>query len=196
LISGVESTPLVYDWILNASLPSLTPGAGIAVSIFKSTGGWNLNIRDLSGGAGVVRTFPPGMGDTLKVGDQEAFALESYSRSAATFKSMGNLTLQGLFLDGTKVSGGIYVYTDWDPSHNPLFAVGSSGASPPSFVSLARTDDGAFVWSYTTNWTSDEGYPTMAWVTELVVVAAILTIGGVALWEITRSRHRADIPNV
>ena len=182
LIPSTVSVPLVYRWVLNASGPPMTPGASIAISIFAASGAWSLRVTDEETGAGVTRQFPSTIAPSVKRGDQEVFALESYSRSAATFRSMGNLTLTGIYLDGSGVIGGAYSYSDWDPAHNPLFAVGSAGASPPSFISLGRATDGSLVWGYEIAWESTDSTPATAAVV-LLLVSAILGVVGVVLWK-------------
>jgi hypothetical protein len=194
LITGVGSPLLNYDWILNASRPVMTVGSDVTISIYLASGSWNLKITDLSTGAGVAKAFPGVLGDSLMVGDQEAFALESYTRSSATFHDMGNLTLGGLFLNGDKVTGGVYTYSVWDPDHDPLFAVGSSGTSPPSFASIGRAEDGSFVWGYDTMWNSGGDSLAAAWVTGAVVAGAILIGTGAAIWGMRRARHRPPNP--
>jgi hypothetical protein len=186
LIPSSTSVPLVYQWVLNGSEPAMAPGANISISIYRVSGSWNLRVTDEETDAGLTRQFPSGIGQSVMVGDQEAFALESYSRSGATFQDMGNLTLTGVFLDGLKVTGGVYAYSDWDPTHNPLFSVGSAGVTPPSFVSLGQAKDGSFVWGYETLWKSPND--TLATVeTLLVLVSVVLGVVGVVLWK-TRKR--------
>ena len=182
LIPSTASNPLVYQWVLNESGPPMAPGANVSISVYEVSGSWNLRITDEETGAGVARPFPSGIGPSLKVGDQEVFALESYSRSGATFRSMGNMTLTGMLLDGSKVTGGVYGYTDWDPDHNPLFAVGSSGVSPPAFVSLGQATDGSFVWGYALVWRSpNDTLATVATIAALV--SGVLAVVGVVLWK-------------
>lgn len=161
-ISNVESVPLTYCWVLNASGPEMAPGARVSVSIFRAMDAWHLRVVDLDTGSSVSRLFPGGSAPGLKAGDQEVFAFESYSRTGLTFKDMGNLTLWNLFIDGQEVESGIYSYSEWDPSHNPVFVVGSSGTSPPSFLSFEQASDGSFVWGFERGWTTDVYiYPNM-----------------------------------
>ncbi len=146
------STPPTYQWMLNGSAPQMPPGANISMSIFTVQGGWGLRVSDRDTGDFVYRQFPSGIPPALKAGDQEVFALESYSRSGATFQRMGNLTLHGILVDGEKVTSGFYAYGDWDPTHDPVFVVGSSGATPPSFISLDRIGSGSFAWGFAGFW--------------------------------------------
>ncbi|MDG7007447.1 MAG: hypothetical protein JRN06_04285 [Nitrososphaerota archaeon] len=192
LIPSTVSVPLVYQWILNASGPTMAPGANISISIYQTLGTWNLRVSDEQTGAAVTQRFPSGIGSSLRPGDQEVFALESYSRSGATFQNMGNLTLTGIFLDGSKATGGVYAYSDWDPAHNPLFAVGSSGASPPSFISFGQAKDGSFVWGYAMVWTNPTNLPLTVAIVAAMVLAAICTVG-VALWRSRKATHPPEI---
>jgi len=191
LIPSTASIPLVYQWVLNASEPTMAPGANVSIVIYQASGSWSLRVTDEETGSRVTMEFPPGLAESVRVGDQEVFALESYSRSEGTFRNMGNLTLAGMFLDGTKVAGGVYGYSDWDPDHNPLFAVGSAGASPPSFVSFGRAADGSFVWGYATVWsTPNNAFATI--VILLIMVSVVLGVVGVVLW---MTRPRRTLPN-
>lgn len=191
LIPSTASVPLVYQWVLNASGPTMAPGTDVSISIYQSSGEWSLKVSNERTGGSVTEHFPPGVGASVRAGDQEVFALESYSRSGATFQNMGNLTLTGLFLDRSKVVGGVYAYSDWDPAHNPLFAVGSAGASPPSFVSFGQALDGSFVWGYATVWKSTgDVMATIAVV--LAMVAVVLGVVGVVLW---KTKKAPPVPN-
>lgn len=154
-IPDASSIPIAYVWVLNASLPGMPPNSRASLSIFVREGVWHLRITSLETGAFVERSFPPGLANTLKQGDQEVFALESYTREAGVFQNMGNLTLVGLMVDGTQVTSGFYSYSDWNNVRNPLFAVGSSGTSAPGFVSLSQSD-GSVTWSYSPLWTNGE----------------------------------------
>ena len=187
LIPSSSSVPLAYQWVLNGSEPAMTPGANVSISIYQVSGSWGLRVTDEESGAELTQQFPSGVGQSLMVGDQEVFALESYSRLGATFRDMGNLTLTGMFLDGLKVTGGVYAYSDWDPTHNPLFSVGSAGVSPPSFVSLGQARDGSFVWGYETQWSSPND--TLAAVETLLILAfVVLGVVGVVLWKTRKAK--------
>jgi len=151
-VEGVQASRPTYDWILNSSAPAMSSGDNISLSIFRNQTGWNLKIADQNTGAYAERPFPAGVSTSLQSGDQETFALESYSRTAADFQHMGNLTLNAILLDGQRVSGGVYAYSGWEPGRNPVFAVGSSGTDAPLFVSLEPGQGGGFVWSYVSAW--------------------------------------------
>jgi hypothetical protein len=183
-VQGVQTSQPTYLWVLNSSQPPMSAGDRVSLSIFRGSGQWNVGLVDLSTGASFERAFPAGTASTIMPGDQEVFALESYSRTASDFVSMGNLTLYGVFADGHRVTGGFYSYSGWDPDHNPVFAVGSSGTSPPLFVTLLQGSGGSLVWTYSDVW--DEGVGTQAgpWIVvalglaavAFVVVAAVVTL--------------------
>ena len=154
-VPNAGSIPIAYNWILNASIPRMFPGSTVTFSIFVANGGWNLKVVDCGTGALVERSFPTGASLSLKQGDQEVFALESYSREAAVFQSMGNLTLSALMVDGVRVSGGLYPYGDWNTKTSPLFVVGSPGSSPPGFISINQQAGGPVTWGYSTQWTNE-----------------------------------------
>jgi len=151
-IPNIDAVPLTYDWGLNASEPQMSPGSGVAISIYQTSGFWKLRVTNSETGTSVDRSFPSAILGPLRVGDQEVFALESYSRTVNTFKDMGNLTLRSIIVDGQKVIGGSYSYGNWDPSHNPVFVVGSSGTTPPEFLSLQQAGSGSFVWGFSSIW--------------------------------------------
>ena len=147
-IPNIESVPLIYTWVLNASEPQMLPGASVVMSISRSAGVWEVRIVDLQTGALVEKTLPAAIGTSLKPGDQEVFALESYSRSQGSFEDMGNLTLSGVLINGDPVVSGFYVYSSWNPNKQPLFGVGSAGVSAPTFISLRSLANGSFEWGY------------------------------------------------
>jgi len=164
----------------------MAPGARVIMSIFRGEDAWNLKVFDEDTWSSAAHSFPGGVAPSLMSGDQQVFALESYSRSAATFQNMGNLTLSSVLLDGQRVTGGAYSYGGWDPSHNPVFVVGSSGASPPVFISLERASDESFSWGYVATW-KNGGSPFAAMVpTVLALSAGVCAVVGVVLW-LTRS---------
>ena len=187
-ISGASTARPSYQWVLNASEPEMAPRSNVTISIYSTPGSWRLRVSDATTGDTVEQSFPRGTDASLSPGDQEVFALESYSRSSVTFRGMGNLTLGCLSLDGENVTGGVYAYSQWDPDHNPLFVVGSSGADPPSFISIGQGERGAFLWSYTTAWgtrgDSVFAIVEMSFVSLLVLVAAL----GVVLWKTRGSK--------
>ena len=186
-IPNAESIPLIYSWVLNGTEPELGPGSNVTVSIFQASGVWNARIEDMGTEVSVVHPLPDGKGSSLKAGDQEVFSLESYSRSAGTFQQMGNLTLGGVWADEVKVVGGAYTYGEWDPTHSPLFVVGSSGSSPPSFISIGQAKDGSFIWGYDEVWGNRGDSLLPAVMSLLVIVLPIVVVFGLAFWKTKRS---------
>ena len=181
-----------YQWILNGSAPQMSPGTNLSMSIYMGKGTWDLKITDRSTGASVSRQYPSDIPASLKTGDQEVFALESYSRSAATFQHMGNLTLQSVSVNGERVTAGVYSYGDWDPRHNPVFVVGSSGTTPPTFISLEQVGPGSYVWGFGGLWGpagGDYGNSVSASLLLLVlgVTAVALLVGFKVIGKATRS---------
>ena len=182
-IQGAGSAAQSYQWVLNGSTPLMNPMANISISIFRVSGLWNLRVSDMDSGSSVEQPFPPGPASTLRVGDQEVFALESYSRTVATFLGMGSLRLYSILLDGEKVTGGSYLYGDWDLVHNPLFVVGSSGSTPPSFINAGESSAGSYFWNYTRVWAAQENpFGGLAEALAAVSIAGALTLGGVGVW--------------
>jgi hypothetical protein len=169
----VGSVTPSYQQILNSSQPQMKQNATISISIYRSKGGtWSLRVVDGQTGSSVVSAFPASEASGLKPGDQEAFALESYSTNQTTFEGMGNLTLDALMVDGSQVSHGFYAYGDWAPALNPLFVVGGAGTSPPLFITLGLSASSA-VWSYDAQWeTGNAGY--MPPIEETLVLPLVL----------------------
>lgn len=199
-IPDVKSIPLTYNWILNATGPRMSPGANVTISIFYSSGSWNLRTTDQKTGISTEREFPQGQGTALKVGDQEVFSFESYSRLGATFRNMGNLTLDSILVNGARVVSGVYAYGQWDPHKNPLFVVGSSGTSPPTWISLGQTADGSFVWGYGTVWRNvgDSMLTVLEWSILFLLVSSSVILA--VLWKTRKPRrtlirdlHRAAV---
>ena len=191
-ISGADTSHLNYQWILNGSKPEMKAGTDVAISIFWEAESWHLKVVDEVTGNSTVQAFPPGAGDALRSGDQEVFALESYSRSAATFEDMGNLTLRGILFDGERVTGGTYAFSDWDPAHTPLFVVGSSGTVTPSFISFGETSEGDFVWGYSAFWGSGgNSQPPVSLV--FIGGAMLVLVMAVAVWIGIRRGNRKTV---
>ncbi len=190
-ISSVETVPLTYHWVLNGSGPQMAPGAPVSMSIFRANGTWNLRVFDEDTRSSAATSFPSDAASSLRSGDQQVFALESYSRTASTFQNMGNLTLQSVLINGERVVGGVYTYGGWDPSHNPVFVVGSSGASPPVFISINRENDESFSWGYAAVW-NNGGNPFVAMApTVLALSAGVCAVVGAVLW-LTRNPKPRD----
>ena len=194
-VQGADSGKPSYQWVLNASKPEMSPLSNISISIFLTSGQWGLRVTDLGAGSSVGNSFPSGPAPSLRAGDQEVFALESYSRTLATFQSMRNLTLYSILLDGRKVTGGSYIYSDWDMIHNPLFVVGSSGSSPPSFIFAGEGPTGSFYWDYAEVWgVQNDPFAGLVEILGVVSVAGTLTLGGVGVWLARRKSDMKSVP--
>jgi len=192
LVQGADSGAPTYTWVLNASEPAMDPEANVSLSIFRASGMWRLSITDLDTGSKAARSFPAGPASTLRGGDQEAFALESYSRTLGTFSSMGNLTLNSLWLDGKRVVSGCYLYADWDMVHNPLFVVGSSGSSPPSFVNAKGDPSGSYFWSYSGVWGAQvDPVAGVDQVLVAVTLAGAVALGTLGVWWVRRRKSES-----
>jgi hypothetical protein len=168
-IEDASALPQQYDWVLNSSTPILPPLSSVTLSIFQSGDSWHYQVTDLHSKSTVVGEFASAASVPFRAGDQEAFALESYTYNTTVLSRMGNVTLTSLLLDGREVTGGFYYLSDWAPSRSPLFIVG--GLSAPSSISVQDLHNGTFIWSSTTVW-AVVGLPSLA----LVYYAALATL--------------------
>ena len=187
-VPDINLVPVTYRWILNGSGPEMAPGSPVTISMFRESGVWNLRIEDVTSGSSVERAFPVAAGDQLKGGDQEVFALESYSRTPSTFQDMGNFTLLGLYVDQEAVTGGLYSYSDWNTLHNPVFVVGSYRASAPGFISIEGESDGSVVWSYDAAWQNRGASISNVEIAMVVRAVASLSAAAVGVWTLGRRR--------
>jgi hypothetical protein len=153
LVQGFLSDSQTYQWVLNASEPEMMPDSWISLSIYLSSGRWKYRVGDLSTHEITQGEYAFDVLPSIKVGDQEVFALESYSVSNLVFERMGDLILRSLSIDGRNVSNGWYSYGSWDPSRNPLFVVG--GLEPPPFIFVQLAENATLSWSYK-EWTVSE----------------------------------------
>ncbi len=174
LIPDVGAVHHQYIWVLNSTYPPIAPGSLVSLSLFSSAKGWSYSLTDLDTGLGVAGTFAGGSPQPLKSGDQEVFALESYSSNVSLFSSMGNLTLQSLFVDGKVVTGGTYYLGDWDPTHQPLFVVG--GLPPPSWIAVTSSPNGTVVWGYSNEWGAFGITPLQAFYPLLLLSAVVVPV--------------------
>ncbi len=170
LITNIQATSQNYEWVVNSSAPEMSPGSVVALSVFLSAGVWNYQLRDVSSHQSTQGEFPSGESSPPAAGDQEVFAMESYSENGTVFSSMGNLTLTSLTIDGENVVQGLYFYSNWEGQGNPLFIVGGY-TEPPPFISIQNSGNGTVVWSYTGAWT---GQPPSLNLPVSVVAIAIL----------------------
>ena len=191
-VPSTGSTHLTYDWILNASGPQMAPESNVTVSIFFASGSWNLGVKDSDTGQAVVRRFPLGISSSLRPGDQEVFALESYSSAESTFQNMGNLTMDALLLNGERVVSGFYTYGQWDPNHNPLFSVGSAAGSPPSFIYVGQGAEGSYFWDYAGTWKVTGGsiFGLAKVMTVALAVSGLALLGAAAWLKVARRNPR------
>jgi hypothetical protein len=167
VVVNVGSSSQAYQWLLNSSKPQVSSGALVDLSIFQTVTGWNFSVTDVRSRNSTVGNFQAGS-EPLKSGDQEVFALESYTSNSTVLDEMGNLTMLSLRVNTQAIASGWYLYNSWDGVHNPLFIVGITDA--PAFIS-ATTDNGEVTWYYySTQWT--ETPPTIA----LVVFYGILSV--------------------
>jgi hypothetical protein len=189
-IAGIEVNPQSYEWILNSSKPEMTTGTSVSLSIYLSEGRWRYRIENLSTHEASTGEYSATVPPNLKVGDQEVFALESYSTSSLVFAHMGNLTLDAMMINGKRITAGWYEYGSWDTRHNPLFVVG--GVDPPSYLSMQETDNAAFVWGYEQWPMNAEAQPQTPPIVLLLGIAALTVIAAFATVHIVkqRARHR------
>jgi hypothetical protein len=174
-IRNLQGYPQTYEWVLNSSKPEMAAASWVSLSIYLSSGHWRYRVEDLSTHDAMSGEYAFDVAPALMVGDQEVFALESYSTSNAVFAHMGDMILKTLDIDGRKVSGGWYPYGSWDPSHKPLFVVG--GLSPPSYISLGESENKTLEWSYEQWSTSAQATSSNGVLTPSVAVPAAAALG-------------------
>jgi hypothetical protein len=146
LFTRTASQSESYTWVINDSEPTMAPGATISLSIHGGVGSWAYDVVNVDTG---VRSSGAIVNDSsvfFEKGDQEVFALESYTRTVGVFASMGTMELVQLQLDGITVTGGWYPMGGWDPEHSPLYLVG--GYEPPSFAAISSAGGPFVQWSY------------------------------------------------
>jgi len=189
-LADVTQTPQRYSWVLNSSAPRAAPGDYEVISIFLSQpDGWSFRVADPRQDSYVQRSFGLSSNQPAMVGDQESFALESYSWDQATFERMGSMVLSSILVDGQRVDNGFYSYADWDMVHSPLFIVG--GAAPPQFVSLGLNGSTA-TWSYGGTWQGDIQRGSDAPIVEafLLLLAVALVVVVISMLLVTRRAGR------
>jgi hypothetical protein len=191
-ILDLKAVPQVYTPVLLAGEPTMSPGAEVSLSIYFAPGGWRLEVADFGTGQSVDAPFGAGLPGVLMDGDQEVFALESYTSSAYVFQNMGNLTLERILVDGSEVSTGWYDYSDWDGIHNPLFVVG--GSNPPQFMAQERGADGAWTWGYYEPWGGSPAAPLFDPRIAVAVPIVGVWAAAVIMVMVARSRTRRRVP--
>ena len=176
-IKNVLAYPQDYLWVVNASKPDVAPGASVSLSIFLMRDRWQYTFEDLTTRESMAGDFPLSAPPVLRVGDQEVFALESYSTSNGVFAQMGNLTLDTIKINGRRIATGWYEYGAWQTRRIPLFIVG--GLDPPPYISLQPSKDLTWVWSYA-EWSGyQEAPPSTSLLTVLVVVPIVVGISSI-----------------
>ncbi|MGC8661561.1 MAG: hypothetical protein ACP5TZ_03550 [Nitrososphaeria archaeon] len=185
-ILNPNSYPQVYR---QATVPReirMFPRDTLSMSIYFS-GKWRFTVQDLTQNTSTISYFNVSIPAELKDGDQYVFALESYSSNSSVFKSMQNMTLCGLFLNGRKVDNGWYLYTTWNNENFPLFIVG--GATPPSFITASFTGNGTVTWSYVSAWSTVAPSPIPFYlITDVLAAAAITNIAVLAMLVLKRRK--------
>jgi hypothetical protein len=144
-VGRIMEVPQVYHWILNSSAPASSPGQTITISIYRGST-WITAVRNLETGSSVEVSYAVEANQTLALEDQEVFALESYAIDSGTFVNMGLMTLESIYVDGTRALGSWYIYGDWDPAHSLTFVVG--GAPPPAFMGIRISGQGTAQWYF------------------------------------------------
>jgi hypothetical protein len=184
-IKNVLAYPQDYLWVLNASKPDVASGASVSLSISRIQDRWQYGFEDLTSRESTAGDFPSSVPPVLRVGDQEVFALESYSASNGVFAQMGNLTLDAISINGRQIATGWYEYGAWQNRRVPLFVVG--GLGPPPYISLQPSKDSTWVWSYAA-WSGNQEVPppSTSLLTVLVAVPLVVAVSGI-VW-ITRRR--------
>ncbi|MGP8071181.1 MAG: hypothetical protein ACLP5V_14955 [Candidatus Bathyarchaeia archaeon] len=188
-IGNLQAYPQSYDWVLNSSKPEMSAGASVSLSIYLSLGKWHYRIEDISTNETVSGEYALAVSPAVKVGDQEVFALESYSTSNGVFANMGNLTLDTLSINGRRVSGGWYLYGSWDMSHKPLFVVG--GLEPPFYISLQQSGSTTFTWSYN-EWETPEQPTPQTPVLPFLIAGLTLVAIVIPLVVYEKKKHKPD----
>ena len=148
--------PQEYETILDVRTPAAQPGATVSLSIYYSGGTWNYETSEQGVAEPIRASLATNVSSSVKDGDQEVFALESYSSSSEVFSSMGNLTVYSISLNGQRVVGGWYLYGGgWNPSHNPLYIVG--GEEPPVFMAAGSCSGGLVCLGFKSPWIGTQG---------------------------------------
>jgi hypothetical protein len=185
-IQDVQTYPQTYEWVLNSSRPEMSANDLVSLSIYLSLGRWQYRIEDLSTHQAAVGDYAFNVPPTLKAGDQEVFAFESYSTSNVVFAHMGNLTLHTLSINGHQIGRDWYVYGSGGTDHNPLFVVG--GRNPPAYISMQEAKDATLVWGYHGSVGLDHAPSRSSPLTILVGVPTLAAIAVVVLLYAIRKR--------
>lgn len=174
-IRNINEIPQHYVWVTNSSGPAAKAGDLVVISIYQAEEVWGFGVANLNDSLTSKESFGAATTETPRQGDQEIFALESYSSDTSTFQNMGNMTLESLYINEKRLVSGWYLYSEWDPLHNPLFVVG--GAPLLSLLDASFLGNGRVVWFYSEPWTDigqiSETIPTA--VAVFILLGAALT---------------------
>ena len=177
--------PQEYETVLDAKTPAVQAGATISLSIYYSGGAWNFESTEQGFTEPVHASLAANVPSSIKAGDQEVFALESYSSASTVFSDMGNLTVYSILLDGQRVVGGWYTYDGgWNPSHNPLYIVG--GEEPPVFMTAGSCSGGLVCLGFRSPWTGAQGLTPNIGLLLAIVAAAGTAVVVVVVVALTR----------
>lgn len=178
-IDGLQQMPQTYHWVANSSQPDTQPNQTVALTLAMDREGlWTYRLTNTATHSSVSGGFGQGATGPLVRADQEVFALESYSSAASTFSTMGNMTVEGVYLNGARATGPLYTYGGWDPSHSLPFVVG--GSNPPDFIGVVVSVGGAVSWSFTgtvSNWSYD-GRAPLAFLGAIGITAMVTAVVG------------------
>lgn len=186
-IRDISMNPQDYVWVLNSTEPQLLPGTELTLSILRSGGTWSYLISGHSGQVFFGGQFDDAAPLSPKSGDQEVFALESYTSTPDVLERLGNLTMVSLQLNGRAVTGGTYYLNDWDPNHRPLFVVG--GLPCPSSIVVEDLQNGTFTWGYSVQWKPIDLVPQMTAYT--IILVGALAIGSACAFAAVRRTHKS-----
>jgi len=182
--------PQEYRTVLDNSSPALAPGAWISLSMYVENGFWNYRARGSGPSDSIHSVLNESLSPTPMSGDQEVFALESYTSTGSVFAGMRNLTVSSVLIDGDEVQGGTYFYGGgWNPSHTPLFIVG--GEPPPIFVTAQSCTGNYACWSYVSPWSGNQGplvSPDLTLVILCVIVLVPIATASIAVLTYRRRR--------
>ncbi|HZW85568.1 MAG TPA: hypothetical protein VFE91_06700 [Nitrososphaerales archaeon] len=190
-IVSISAVPQTYHWVANSSLPESLANQTVSLTLSRDQeGSWSYRISNLATRVSLTGAFGPEVRGAALREDQEIFALESYTSDPRTFGGMGNMTLQGVFLNGARAVGPLYTYGGWDPSHTLPFVVG--GLDPPTFIGVKVSVGGIVNWVYTGTssqyWGYDGRAPQAFLAVGAVTVGAGIVVSGVRL--LSRSTRR------
>ena len=176
-IRNIAEYPQTYVWVANRTQPKMFPNDRISLALYRvQDEGWRYSAFNIRTGERATGLFPAS-NVHLRSGEQEVFALESYTSNPNVFKEMGEVVLEGVYIDGLRIEGEGYVLGGWDPSHKPLFLVG--GGNPPSFIAVIRsTSQYKWVYSPVESWetSSTPIYIGLAYASTIVLVVVLATI--------------------